>query len=161
MVDVGEKEATHRVAVAEAFVRMDASTLRAVSEGNLKKGDALSVARIAGIQAAKKASELIPLAHPLALTHVAVEVAPELSGVRVVSRVETRGPTGVEMEALVSAAIAALSVYDMVKAEERGIVIERLQLMAKSGGRSGEWRREAQSGASEPREMRRRTKRTT
>ncbi|MBI4822202.1 MAG: cyclic pyranopterin monophosphate synthase MoaC [Deltaproteobacteria bacterium] len=142
MVDVGTKDATHRVAVAEAFVRMSPATVQAIEEGNLKKGDALSVARIAGILAAKKTADLIPLAHPLSLSHVAVDVKPEAEGVRIEARVETRGPTGVEMEALVAAALAALSLYDMAKAAERGMVIERLQLMVKQGGRSGDWVRD-------------------
>jgi cyclic pyranopterin monophosphate synthase len=143
MVDVGEKPATHRVAIAEAFVRMKAATLELLETAALEKGDAFAVARIAGIQGAKRTAELIPLAHPLALTHVAVEIVPDrkAGGVRIETRVETTGPTGVEMEALTAAASAALSIYDMAKKHDRGMVIERVQLLMKSGGRSGTYRR--------------------
>src|SRR5262245_30660977 len=118
MVDVGAKPSTHRVAMAEAFVRMSPNALKRLSEGNLYKGDALAVARIAGISGSKKTSELIPLAHPISLTHAAVAVTlePELHRVRVETRVETVGTTGVELEALVAASTAALAIYDMAKA---------------------------------------------
>jgi cyclic pyranopterin phosphate synthase len=143
MVDVGEKPATHRIAVAEAFVSMKPSTLALLEKGALEKGDALAVARIAGIQGAKRTSELVPLAHPLALTHVAVEVAlnPKECGVRIEARAETTGPTGVEMEALTAAVCAALSIYDMAKKHDRGMEIGRVRLIEKSGGRSGTFRR--------------------
>ncbi|MCC7386984.1 MAG: cyclic pyranopterin monophosphate synthase MoaC [Deltaproteobacteria bacterium] len=139
MVDVGAKPSTHRVAVAEAFVRMKPETLRLLEQGALEKGDAFSVARIAGIAASKRTADLIPLAHPVALTHAAVELTPEPEHgrVRVETRVETTGVTGVELEALVAAATAALAIYDMAKARDRGMVIEGLRLVMKSGGRSG------------------------
>ena len=148
MVDVGAKASTHRVAVAEAFIRMLPETLRRLEAGALAKGDALAVARIAGIQAAKKAWELIPLAHPIGLTHAAVDVSlePERGGVRVETRVETVGTTGVEMEAMVAAATAALAIYDMAKAHDRGMVVERVQLVMKSGGKSGTYRRAERRG---------------
>ena len=152
MVDVGMKPATHRVAVAEAFVRMKPETLERLRDGSLHKGDALSVARIAGVAASKKTSDLIPLAHPISLTHVAVEVTLESDRglVRIETRAETMGATGVEMEALVSASTAALAIYDMAKAYERGMVIERVQLIMKSGGRSGTFRRQERRGDTEP-----------
>ena len=148
MVDVGAKASTHRVAVAEAFIRMLPETLRRLEAGALAKGDALAVARIAGIQAAKKAWELIPLAHPIGLTHAAVDVSlePERGGVRIETRVETVGTTGVEMEAMVAAATAALAIYDMAKAHDRGMVVERVQLVMKSGGKSGTYRRAERRG---------------
>ena len=139
LVDVGEKAESHRIAVAEAFVRMEAATLRLLTEGD--KGDALAVARIAGIAAAKKVSDLIPLAHPILITHASIELELEAEGVRVRARVETHGKTGVEMEALTAASIAALSLYDMIKKKDRGASIERIQLLEKSGGRSGTWTR--------------------
>jgi cyclic pyranopterin monophosphate synthase len=143
MVDVGDKPSTKRTAIAEAFVKMKPETLELLETSALEKGDAFAVARIAGIAAAKKTPDLIPLAHPIALTHVSVEVEPvhKDSGVRVEARVETTGPTGVEMEAMTAAAAAALSIYDMAKKHDRGMVIERLQLLLKSGGRSGTYRR--------------------
>ena len=139
MVDVGGKASTKRVAVAEALLNVKADTLSALSEGRLAKGDALAVARIAGVQAAKKTADLIVLAHPLALTHVDVKVEPraDLSAVRVEVRVETTGPTGVEMEAMTAATVAALNVYDMVKKHDRAAVLHRVQLLHKSGGVSG------------------------
>ncbi len=142
MVDVGDKEETHRVAVAEAFVRLAPDTIALLREGRVKKGDALAVARIAGISASKKTSDLIPLAHPLAITRVAVDVDVRDDGVQIVSRVETRGRTGVEMEALTSASVAALSLYDMIKRYERGATIERIRLLEKSGGQRGDFRRD-------------------
>ena len=143
MVDVGPKDATARRAVAEATLRMSPQTAAAISERDAPKGDAIGTARIAGIQAAKRTDELIPLAHPLPLTHVDVEirVIPEEGLVEVVAEAKTMARTGVEMEAMTACAISALTVYDMAKALERGIRIERLQLLEKSGGRSGEWRR--------------------
>jgi cyclic pyranopterin monophosphate synthase len=144
MVDVAGKDVTHRVAVAEAFVRMSADTLELLKDGAVEKGDAFAVARIAGIQGAKKTSELIPLAHPITLTHVAIKIEPRLhdGGVYIEARVESLGLTGVEMEAMTAAATAALSLYDMVKKYERGVAIERLQLQMKTGGLSGTYIRE-------------------
>ncbi|MEQ8279078.1 MAG: cyclic pyranopterin monophosphate synthase MoaC [Deltaproteobacteria bacterium] len=142
MVDVGAKDETHRVAVAESFVRLAPETVALLREGRVKKGDALAVARIAGIAASKKTSDLIPLAHPLSITRVAVDVEVEDEGVHIVARVETRGRTGVEMEALTSASVAALSLYDMIKRYERGATIERVRLLEKSGGQRGDYRRD-------------------
>ncbi|MDH3539644.1 MAG: cyclic pyranopterin monophosphate synthase MoaC [Acidimicrobiia bacterium] len=139
MVDVGAKPDTDRVAVAEATVHLNSSTAEALFGGQLPKGDALAVARIAGIQAAKKTADLIPLCHPLALTSSQVDVERCDEGARITARVATTGPTGVEMEALTAASVAALALYDMVKGLERGAVIGPVQLLEKSGGRSGEW----------------------
>ncbi len=150
MVDVGGKPSTHRVAVAEAFVRMQPDTLALLRDGELYKGDALGVARVAGIAGSKRTSDLIPLAHPIGLTSAAVELTLEDGGVHVEARVETHGSTGVELEALVAASTAALSVYDMAKAHDRGMVIERLQLKLKSGGRSGTYSRLDRSTKVEP-----------
>lgn len=141
MVDVGEKPATHRAAIASGRIVMSAATLRLVRNGKAKKGDVLGVARLAAIQAAKRTAELIPLAHPLALTRVAVDFELEKRAVRVVARVECRGPTGVEMEALVAASAGLLTIYDMLKAVERGMTLTGLRLEEKSGGRSGHYRR--------------------
>jgi cyclic pyranopterin phosphate synthase len=143
MVDVGAKEATHRVAVASGRIAMSPATFRLVAAGRAKKGDVLGVARIAAIQAAKRTPELIPLAHPIALSRVAVdfELEKKTSSIRVRARVECRGPTGVEMEALTAAAVALLTVYDMAKGLERGMVLEAVQLERKEGGRSGVWER--------------------
>lgn len=140
MVDVGEKASTHRVAVAEARVLLGAEARRALEAG-VGKGDVLAAARFAGITAAKKTSDLIPLCHPLGLSHVAVEITPRDWGLLVEARAETRGPTGVEMEAMTAASVAALTIYDMLKAVERGIVVEAIGLVEKLGGRSGHWRR--------------------
>src|SRR5690349_22842310 len=123
MVDVGEKPATRRVAIASGRIVMSPATLRLVARGTAKKGDVLGVARLAAIQAAKRTSDLIPLAHPLALTRVAVDFTLEKSAVRIVTRVECRGPTGVEMEALTAAAAGLLTVYDMLKAVDRGMAL--------------------------------------
>jgi cyclic pyranopterin phosphate synthase len=139
MVDVGAKPDTDRVAVAEATVHLNSSTAEALFGGQLPKGDALAVARIAGIQAAKKTADLIPLCHPLALTSSQVDVERCDEGARITARVATTGPTGVEMEALTAASVAALALYDMIKGLERGAVIGPVQLLEKSGGRSGEW----------------------
>ena len=141
MVDVGEKPSTDRVAVASGRIRMRAATLRLVATGTAKKGDVLGVARLAAIQAAKRTSELIPLAHPLALTRVSVDFAREKASVRIVARVECHGPTGVEMEALTAAAAGLLTVYDMLKAVDRRMTLTDIQLEEKSGGRSGVFRR--------------------
>ncbi|MBT8247880.1 MAG: cyclic pyranopterin monophosphate synthase MoaC [Acidimicrobiia bacterium] len=141
MVDVGGKADTERLALAEATVRMEPATTAALFGGDLPKGDALAVARIAGIQAAKKTSELVPLCHPLALTSVSVDVERIDAGARIAVRVGTTGPTGVEMEALTAASVAALTIYDMVKGLERGVEIGPVRLLEKSGGRSGSWQR--------------------
>ena len=144
MVDVGAKAATERRAVAQAVVRVSAETARAVAAGDAPKGDVLGVARIAGIQAAKRTSELIPLCHPLALSFVGVEgaVDAEAGEITLVAEARTTGPTGVEMEALTAASVAALTVYDMVKGIQRGAEIGSVVLLEKSGGRSGTWRRD-------------------
>ena len=144
MVDVSAKPATERIAVAEGRVVMQAKTLDLVRAGNAKKGDVLGTARIAGIMAAKRTHELIPLCHPLALSQVEVDVTPdaELPGVNVRARVKVSGKTGVEMEALTAVSVACLTIYDMVKAVERGMRIEGIRLVEKSGGRSGHYRAE-------------------
>ena len=143
MVDVGEKPSTHRVAVASGSIRMRGATLALIQAGKAKKGDVLGVARLAAIQAAKRTSELIPLAHPLALSRVAVDFSfgSKPAALQISVRVECRGPTGVEMEALTAAAVGLLTVYDMVKAVDRGMSICNVQLEEKSGGRSGVFRR--------------------
>src|SRR5215470_11748858 len=140
MVDVSEKPATERVAVAAGFVRMSATTLDLVLSGNAKKGDVLGAARIAGIMAAKKTHELIPLCHPLAISKVEVDIAPERDGLAVSATVKVTGQTGVEMEALTAVSVACLTIYDMIKAVERGIVIEAIRLIEKRGGKSGHYR---------------------
>jgi cyclic pyranopterin phosphate synthase len=139
MVDVSAKDATERVAVAEGFVVMSAETLKLIVEGNAKKGDVLGTARIAGIMAAKRTSDLIPLCHPLALSKVTLDITPDdkLPGCRVEASVKVKGPTGVEMEALTAVSVACLTVYDMIKAVERGVHIEGIRLLEKSGGKSG------------------------
>jgi cyclic pyranopterin phosphate synthase len=143
MVDVGEKPATHRVAIASGRIVMQPATFRLVESGSAKKGDVLGVARIAAIQGAKRTPELIPLAHPIAISRVAVEFAleNESSSVLVRARVECRGQTGVEMEALTAAAIALLTIYDMLKAVDRGMTLTDLRLEEKHGGKSGVFRR--------------------
>ena len=140
MVDVGDKAATERVAVAEGHVRMKAATLALVRKGNAKKGDVLGAARLAGIMAAKRTHELIPLCHPLALSKVVVDVTPGKSGVTVRATVKVTGKTGVEMEALTAVSVACLTIYDMVKAVERGMKIEDIRLIEKRGGKSGVYR---------------------
>jgi cyclic pyranopterin phosphate synthase len=141
MVDVGDKDVTERLAVAEAFVEMSEETLALIQEGSIAKGDVFAVARVAGIAAAKKTADLIPLCHPLSLTHAEIELAPGEQGIRVVATVRTRDRTGVEMEALAGASVAALAIYDMCKAVERGIVVRDVRLMRKEGGKSGSWSR--------------------
>jgi cyclic pyranopterin phosphate synthase len=141
MVDVSGKEVTRRRAVARAFVRMTDATAAAVAAGDAPKGDVLGVARIAGIQAAKRTGELIPLCHPLGLEHVDVRADVVDGGVAIEAEASVEGRTGVEMEAMTAASVAALTIYDMVKGIERGVRIESVQLVAKSGGRSGDWRR--------------------
>jgi cyclic pyranopterin phosphate synthase len=142
MVDVAAKAETHRRAVAGAFIRMKPSTLAMIVEGRAAKGDVMAVARVAGIMAAKKTSDLIPLCHPLSLTHASVELEPSAGGVRITATVETDGKTGVEMEALTAASVAALTLYDMCKAVDRGMVVEEVGLLSKEGGKSGTWTRE-------------------
>jgi len=144
MVDVSDKAATARVAVAEGRVRMGAATLTAILAGDAKKGDVIGAARIAGVMAAKKTADLIPLCHPIALTKVTVEIAPDDSLPGLLIRAEARcvAPTGVEMEALTAVAVACLTVYDMAKAIDRGMSVEGVRLIEKSGGRSGLWRAE-------------------
>jgi cyclic pyranopterin monophosphate synthase len=144
MVDVSAKAVTERVAVAEGRVLMRPETLAIVRSGDAKKGDVLGTARIAGIMAAKRTHELIPLCHPLALAQVEVDLVPDtkLPGVRVTARVKVTGKTGVEMEALTAVSVACLTIYDMVKAVERGMRIEGIGLVEKSGGKSGHFRAE-------------------
>jgi cyclic pyranopterin monophosphate synthase len=141
MVDVGAKPATSREAVAECVVRMAPETVRAVREATLAKGDAISVARVAGIMAAKRTPDLIPLCHPLPLSSVEVHFQLRENGVRIESRARVSGQTGVEMEALTAAAVAGLTLIDMVKAVEKGVYLESVRLLAKSGGKSGSWTR--------------------
>jgi cyclic pyranopterin phosphate synthase len=145
MVDVGDKPPTERRAVAQAIVRVSSATARKVAAGDAPKGDVLGVARIAGIQAAKRTSELIPLCHPLGLTFVGVEGTVSEDQIVLIAEARTTGPTGVEMEAMTAASVAALTVYDMVKGIERGAEIAEVVLLEKSGGRSGHWTRAAPS----------------
>ena len=147
MVDVGDKPATERRALARAVVRVSAATAARVLAGDAPKGDVIGVARVAGIQAAKRTSELIPLCHPLALSFVGVEGTVDAGAGEIVLLAEARttGPTGVEMEALTAATVAALTIYDMVKGIERGAEIAEVVLLEKSGGRSGTWRRGTQA----------------
>ncbi|HEY5518001.1 MAG TPA: cyclic pyranopterin monophosphate synthase MoaC [Coriobacteriia bacterium] len=142
MVDVAGKQVTHRRAVAGATIHMLPSTLAMIVEGRTPKGDVFAVARVAGIMAAKRTSELVPLCHPLALTHASVDLEPMDDAVRVTATVETDGQTGVEMEALTAAAVAALTIYDMCKAVDRGMTVDALGLLLKEGGKSGSWTRE-------------------
>ena len=141
MVDVGDKTETLREARAEARVRMAAETLHLIGSGGHKKGDVIAVARIAGIQAAKRCAELIPMCHPLLLTGIDVDIALETDNhcVHITTACRLKRVTGVEMEALTAAAVAALTIYDMCKAVDRGMIIEGVRLLHKSGGRSGEW----------------------
>jgi len=144
IVDVGEKASTNRVAIAEGMITMQPKTLTLIVEGGHKKGDVLGVARIAGIMAAKKTSELIPLCHPLMLTHIGVDLIPLLkqNAIYCQTIVETTGQTGVEMEALTAVQIALLTVYDMCKAVDRGMVMKKIRLKKKSGGKTGVWERD-------------------
>jgi cyclic pyranopterin phosphate synthase len=144
MVDVSAKDVTRRRAVARAFVRMAPETAAAVAAGDAPKGDVLGVARVAGIQAAKQTGTLIPLCHPLGLDHVDVRAEVIEGGVQIEAEASVEGRTGVEMEAMVAASVAALTIYDMVKGIERGVAIESVELIAKAGGRSGDWQRGAQ-----------------
>jgi len=155
MVDVAEKPATRRTAVAAGRIEMQPATLEQIRAGTSRKGDVLGIARIAGIMAAKRTSDLIPLCHPLALTHVAIELtasAPERGetpAVECQATVETVGPTGVEMEALTAVQVALLTIYDMCKAVDRGMTIQAVRLIEKKGGKSGHYRREGASGHAE------------
>ena len=141
MVDVSGKPDTPREAVARGFVHLEPSTIRLIRSGGVAKGDPLQTARLAGIMAAKKTAEIIPLCHPLALSHCEVVLTPRRLGYEIEARVRTTGPTGVEMEALTAVAAAGLTVYDMVKAVDRAVVIGDIRLIEKRGGRSGTWRR--------------------
>ncbi len=145
MVDVGDKPLTEREAIASAAVTMAPATLQAITEGALPKGDVFAVARIAGIQGAKRCADLIPLCHPLPLTSVKVELVPDpaLPGVRIQARCKVSGQTGVEMEALTAASVTALTLYDMCKAIDKGMVISEIALEFKAGGKSGTWQRAA------------------
>lgn len=140
MVDVGAKPVTAREATAEGFIRVSAATLRLVRRGATKKGNPLEIARIAGIQAAKRTSDLIPLCHPLPMTHVAVDIASARGGYRITATVRTASQTGVEMEALTAVSVAALTVYDMLKAADKGMQIDGVRLLEKTGGSSGTYR---------------------
>ncbi|MCZ7890860.1 cyclic pyranopterin monophosphate synthase MoaC [Agrobacterium salinitolerans] len=144
MVDVGDKSETVRVAAAEGFVKMKPETLALIREGNAKKGDVIGTARLAGIMAAKQTANLIPLCHPLMLTKVAVDIAEDaaLPGLRVEALVKLSGKTGVEMEALTAVSIACLTIYDMAKAADKAMEIVNIRLLEKSGGKSGDFRRQ-------------------
>lgn len=147
MVDVGAKAATQRRAIAEGWIRLLPATLELILTGGHKKGDVLGIARVAGIMGAKRTADLVPLCHPLALTHIRVDLEPEVETARVRcrARVETLGQTGVEMEALCAVQVALLTIYDMCKAVDKGMVIETVRLVEKLGGRSGHWRRDNQA----------------
>jgi cyclic pyranopterin phosphate synthase len=144
MVDVGMKTASERVAIAQGRIEMQAETLSLIVSGQHKKGDVLGIARIAGIMASKRTADLIPLCHPIALTHVDIQLKPDSkhNAVHCTVTAKTVGPTGVEIEALIAAQIALLTIYDMCKAVDRGMVIRDVRLLEKSGGRSGVWKRE-------------------
>jgi cyclic pyranopterin monophosphate synthase len=144
MIDVGAKPRTERVAVARGFVAMSTETVTRIERGDVEKGDVLAAARLAGIMAAKKTPDLVPLCHPIALSGVEVEAVPGPRGVAVTATVRTVDRTGVEMEALAAVAAACLTVYDMLKRYEKGMRIEALELVEKKGGRSGHWRRAAE-----------------
>lgn len=141
MVDVGAKAVTHRIAVAEGRIVMQLETLKLIEGGGHKKGDVLGIARIAGIMAAKRTAELIPLCHPLSLTHIAIDFTPldDKNAIQCRATVTTDGKTGVEMEALTAVQIALLTIYDMCKAVDRGMTMEGIRLIEKSGGKSGAW----------------------
>lgn len=143
MVDVSDKPATAREAIARGFVRMTPETLALAVSGSGRKGDVRAVAELAGVMAAKQTSSLIPLCHPLALSRVEVSVEPGEGGLSVTARVKTTGPTGVEMEALTAVSVACLTIYDMLKAAEKGMVIEAVRLLEKTGGKSGDWAADA------------------
>jgi len=147
MVDVGAKQITHRIASAEGAIQMQPETLQRILAGGHKKGDVLGIARIAGIMGAKKTADLIPLCHPLALTRIEIELTPlpEENAVRCQATVETHDRTGVEMEALTAVQVALLTIYDMCKAVDRGMIIDKVRLLEKTGGKSGHWQRKPQS----------------
>jgi len=145
MVDISAKPSTSREAIAEGRITMSPDALAAIREGAVKKGDVLATARIAGIMAAKKTSELIPLCHPLALSKVAVDFEFEDDGIRVIALARLTGQTGVEMEALTAASVALLTIYDMAKAIDKSMVISNVQLLSKGGGKSGDWHRHDRS----------------
>jgi len=149
MVDVGNKPDSERIAVARGKVSMQPNTLKLIIEGSLKKGDVLSVAQLAGVMAAKRTADLIPLCHPLSLTHIDVTCLPNIgeSSVDIEASVRVRGKTGVEMEALTAVAVAALTVYDMAKAVDRGMQLDTIRLISKAGGQSGDWAAEARESA--------------
>ncbi|MBZ9966945.1 cyclic pyranopterin monophosphate synthase MoaC [Mesorhizobium sp. BR1-1-2] len=149
MVDVGGKDETTRTAVAEGFVSMRPETLKMILAGNAKKGDVLGTARIAGIMAAKKTHELIPLCHPLLLTKVSVDIEPDpaLPGLKIIALARVTGKTGVEMEALTAASVACLTIYDMAKAVDRAMVITGIRLVEKTGGKSGDYKAAGEDGA--------------
>jgi len=141
MVDIGDKAATRRRAVAQAVLSATPQTIETLLGDTLRKGDALAVARVAGIMAAKKTSDLIPLCHPLALSKVAIEIVPQDGGLLILATAETTGPTGVEMEALTAASVTALTLYDMAKAMDRAMRVDGLCLVEKTGGKSGDYRK--------------------
>ncbi len=145
MIDVGDKGMTHRIAIAEGTITMKTSTLSLIQQGGHKKGDVLNIARTAGIMASKRTADLIPLCHPLPLTHVEVnfDIDTDASSIHCKAKTETHGKTGVEMEALTTVQVALLTIYDMCKAVDRGMVMMDIGLIHKSGGKSGEWNREA------------------
>ena len=153
MVDISDKPATARRAVAEGFVSVSPETLSAVIDGSLAKGEVLTVAEMAGVMGGKRTSELIPLCHPIPISDLAVEITPDRAagGLRIRATAATVAPTGVEMEALTAASVAALTVYDMVKGVDRNAVIVELRLLEKSGGRSGDWQRRSARGSRGPR----------
>lgn len=142
MVDIGNKAETHRIAVAQGKIRMREATLALIASGNAKKGDVLGVARLAAIMGAKRTSDLIPLCHPLAITRITVEfeLDHKLPGVQCRAQVETVGKTGVEMEALTAVQVGLLTIYDMCKAADKGMVMEQIQVLEKQGGKSGDWK---------------------
>jgi len=144
MVDVGDKAVTHRVAITEGFIYLQPATLELILQGGHKKGDVLGIARIAGIMASKRTAELIPLCHPLPLTHVEIDLTPDIENqrIRCQTTAKTNGQTGVEMEALTATQIALLTIYDMCKAVDRGMEINGVRLLEKAGGKSGHWRNE-------------------
>ncbi len=144
MVDVGDKPSTRRIAIAEGYIHMQPETLQRILAGGYNKGDVLGVARVAGIMGAKKTAELIPLCHPLALTRIEIDLTPQpdAAAVRCQALVETQDRTGVEMEAMTAVQVALLTVYDMCKAVDRGMTLDSVRLLEKSGGKSGTWRRE-------------------
>ena len=150
MVDVSDKPATAREAVARGFVQMAPTTIRLIRAGRVAKGDPLQAARLAGIMAAKRTSDIIPLCHPVALSHCSVELRARRAGYEIEARVRTTGPTGVEMEALTAVAAAGLTIYDMVKAVDRAVVIGDIRLIEKRGGRSGVWTRRREGRLNDP-----------